>query len=149
MNRELRLAIVTFILLSIAAADMPASFYEAMGGMRNQDILCVKNYQAGASITEAYTDFESLEKDTQVVSRAPRDQTSYNAVLEASVNSNVVGNARLNWQSVSPIPSENGRHVVFSRNGDALTGAFSIQKFLQLWSNSTIMEARLDWLPCT
>ncbi len=139
----------SIILLSLAAADMPASFYQAMGSMKNQDILCVKNYQAGASFTEAYTDFESLEKDTQVVSRAPKDQTNYNAALEANINSKVIGNARLAWQSVSPIPSANGRHVVFSRNGDTLTGAFTIQKFLQLWSNSTILEARLDWLPCS
>ena len=149
MRRVLMLLVVTFILLSLAAADMPASFYQAMGNMKNQDILCVKNYQAGASFTEAYTDFESLDKDTQVVSRAPKYQTNYNAALEANINSKVIGNARLAWQSVSPIPSAKGRHVIFSRNGDTLTGAFTIQKFLQLWSNSTILESRLNWLPCS
>jgi hypothetical protein len=62
--------VVTFVLISLAAAEMPSSFYQAIGGMKNQDILCVKNYDAGASVTEAYKDFEHLDKDTKIGSRA-------------------------------------------------------------------------------
>ena len=51
MRQVLILMGVVFVLISLAASDMPESFYKAMAGMKNQDILCVKNYDAGASVT--------------------------------------------------------------------------------------------------
>jgi len=30
----------------------------------------------------------------------------------------------------------------------ALTGVFQIEKFIQLWGNSTCQEVSVDWLPC-
>ena len=80
---------VTIIAISFAAADMPFTFYQAMSNMKNQETLCVKNYDAGASITESYTNFEHLEKETKVVSRSYNtsnnelDTTRGNASLEA------------------------------------------------------------------
>ncbi len=131
-----------------ATAEMPATFYQAMNNMRTEDTLCVKNYDAGASITESYTDFEYLQKDTQVVSRSRRNSTD-NAMLEANINSEVIGNAHIAWQSVNPAANFWGRHIVLSRSAEDLTGVFSIAKFLQLWSNSTVEGTSIDWLPCS
>ncbi len=133
--------------LAIAAAEMPDAYYQAMSNMRTVDTLCVKNYNAGASVTESYTDFEYLHKETSIVSRS-RGNSTDNAVLEASINSVVIGNAHIAWQSINPAPNVWGRHVIFSRSAEDLTGVFSISKFLQLWSNSTVEGMSIDWLPC-
>ncbi len=141
------LAIAT-VLISLAVADMYSSYYQAMGNMKNEETLCVKNYQAGATITEAYTDFESLEKDTHVVSRTYNNRSDGNPVLEASINSHVVGRMHLAWQSRDVNPNIMGRHTVLSGRAEDLVGAFSIEDFIQLWANNTTGGLRLDWLPC-
>lgn len=90
---------IIFILISLAAADMPASFYQALNNMDTKNTLCIKNYDAGASVTESYTDFEHLDRVTEVVSRSSNtskngDDTSRgNASLEVNINSNFVGKA--------------------------------------------------------
>jgi hypothetical protein len=142
------------ITISLGVAEMPSSFYQALNNMANQDILCVKNYDAGVSVTEAYTNFEHLEKDTQVVSRSyntSRDEKDYtrgNASLEAHIDSSVIGNAHIAWQSQDLMPELKGRHAVYSRAADDVTGVFNIEKFIQLWSNSTLTDSNLEWLPC-
>jgi len=144
-----------FFLFSLAAADMPASFYQAMGNIRTEDTICVKNYDAGASVTESYKDFEHLDKETEVVSRSyntsnnEKDYTRGNASLEVNLNSNVIGKAHLAWQSQDIIPYYMGRHATYSRATEDLTGVFKIEKFIQLWSNSTLGSVSLDWLPCS
>jgi hypothetical protein len=135
-------------LISLAAADMYSSYYQALGNIRNENTLCVKNYQAGATITESYTDFESLEKDTQVVSRTYWDRSQGNPVLEASINSNVVGRIHLGWESRNATPNAMGRHAVITRSVEDAVGAFSVQNFIQLWGNNTTGAVSLDWLPC-
>jgi hypothetical protein len=145
--RKVQLFLVFVVVtVALAAAELPASFYEAMGTMKNENVLCVKNYNAGASITESYTDFESLDKDTVIVSRSGENNSS-NALLQASINSLVVGKAQLDWQSVNPYPDKKGRHAVLSRNTENLTGAFSIERFIQLASNISL-GGGLEWLPC-
>ena len=145
--RKVQLFLVFVVVtVALAAAELPASFYEAMGTMKNENVLCVKNYNAGASITESYTDFESLDKDTVIVSRSGENNSS-NALLQASINSQVVGKAQLDWQSVNPYPDKKGRHAVLSRNTENLTGAFSIERFIQLASNISL-GGGLEWLPC-
>lgn len=136
------------VLVSLAAADMYSSYYQALGNIRNENVLCVKNYQAGATITESYTDFESLEKETQVVSRTYRDGRQGNPVLEASINSNVVGRVHLAWESRNATPNAMGRHAVITRSAEDAVGAFSVQNFIQLWGNNTTGTVSLDWLPC-
>jgi hypothetical protein len=70
-----------------------SAFYQAISNMKNQEVLCVKNYDAGASFIESYTDFEHLDKDTRVVSRSyntsnnGKDFISGNASLEAHIDS--------------------------------------------------------------
>lgn len=157
----MRPAVVMFIMLaifflpSLTAADMPASFYQAMGNVGTEDTICVKNYDAGASFTESYKDFEHLDKETEVVSRSyntsrnEKDYTRGNASLEASLNSNVIGKAHIAWQSKDMKPYFMGRHPTYSLATEDLTGVFKIERFLQLWSNSTLGSVSLDWLPCS
>jgi hypothetical protein len=127
--------------------ELPASFNDAMGKMEDEYVLCVKNYQAGASITESYTDFESLDKNTMVVSSSGGNNSS-NAFLQANINSLVVGNARLVWQSINPILELSGRHSILGGNEENLTGAFSIERFILLAFNSTL-GGYSEWLPCS
>jgi hypothetical protein len=144
-----------FLLFSLAAAEMPASFYQAMSNVKTEDTLCVKNYDAGASVTESYKDFEHLEKETEVVSRSyntsnnGRDYTRGNASLEVNLNSNVIGKAHIAWQSKDMMPYYMGRHATYSLATEDLTGVFNIEKFIQLWSNSTLGSVSLNWLPCS
>jgi hypothetical protein len=145
-----------FLLFSLAAADMPDSFYQAMSNVKTEDTLCVKNYDAGASVTESYKDFEHLEKETQIVSRSyntsnsEKDYTRGNASLEVNINSNVIGKAHIAWQSKDTMPNFEikGRHVTYSRATEDLAGVFNIEKVIQLWSNSTLGSTSLEWLPC-
>ena len=146
---------IVFILISLAAADMPASFYQAMSNMDTKDILCIKNYDAGASVTESYTDFEHLDRETEVVSRSfntshnKNDNSRGNATLEVNINSNVIGNAHVAWQSRDVMPETVGRHAIYGLATEDLTGVFSIEKFILLWSNSTIGIVGPNWLPCS
>ena len=134
---------------------MPDSFYKAMSNMRTENTICVKNYDAGASFTESYRDFEHLERETEIESRSyntsgsQSDLTSGNASLEVRVRSNVQGKAHIAWQSRDILPDRMGRHATYSRASEDLTGVFNIEKFIQLWSNSTLGSTRTDWLPCS
>ncbi len=73
-------------------------------------------------------------------------------VLEANLNSNVIGVAHIGWLSRDPqanLPSSlKGRHAEYGRSVEDLTGVFSIEKFIQLWGNSTCGAISVDWLPC-
>ena len=145
-----------FLSFTLAAADMPASFYQAMSNVRTEDTICVKNYDAGASVIESYRDFEHLEKETEIISRSyntsnnnESDYTRGNASLEVNINSNVIGKAHVAWQSKELMPDFNGRHEKYGHFTEDLTGVFDIEKFIQLWSNSTLDSVKLNWLPCS
>ncbi len=141
------LIVAVSVAICLAAAEMPPSFYDAMGGMTTLDFLCVKNYDAGASITESYSDFQFLNKDTRIISRSAENRTN-GSILVASINSEVEGSAHLAWQSLDPDPDIQGRHAVFSRSEENLTGIFTIEKIIELSNNNTSGEAALGWLPC-
>jgi len=146
---------LVFILISLAYADTPASFYQAMNNMNTENTLCVKNYDAGASVTESYFDFEHLDKETEVTSRSlntsnnGNDNAAGNATLEVHLNSNVIGKAHVAWQSRDLMADIKGRHSAYSLATEDLTGVFSIEKFIQLWSNSTFGSVGPNWLPCS
>lgn len=148
MGKMLICMAFALILISFAAADMYSSYYQALANIRSEDTICVKNYQAGATITESYTDFESLEKETQVVSRTYKNPNQGNPVLEASINSNVVGTVHLAWESRNVTPNAYGRHAIITHSAEDATGAFTVQDFIQLWGNNTTGAVSLDWLPC-
>jgi hypothetical protein len=128
-----------------AQGEMPLSFTEAVNNDGQKDILSVKNYDAGASFAEEYTDIEHLERNTEINSRTISSAGS----LEASINSNVIGKARIAWQSTDPGVSIKGRHPLLGRSVEDLTGVFSIEKFIILWSGSRPGEISVDWLPCS
>ena len=71
-------------------------------------------------------------------------------VLEANLNSNVIGVAHIGWLSRDPSADNQlkGRHAEYGRSVEDLTGVFSIEKFIQLWGNSTCGAISVDWLPC-
>ncbi len=165
MRKEV-ICVLLLLLPGITSADMPLGFYMAMNNAEQKEVLCVKNYDTGATMTEAYTNFEHLDRNTEVRTgsgntgaddgESSKDMIGNGAVgangggfLEASINSNVVGNAHIAWQSVDPNPDSKGRHQIIGRSIEDLTGVFSIEKFIQLWGDSQPGEISVDWLPCS
>jgi hypothetical protein len=129
----------------------------------------VQNYRIGAVLTEMYTHAEHLQKTTEAKTRGYgilyRQNVPLNGaaalitdgcppcctgVLEANLNSNVIGVAHIGWISRDPEadPQLKGRHAEYGRSVEDLTGVFSIEKFIQLWGNSTCGAISVDWLPC-
>ena len=150
--------IIVVVLISSAHGELPLGFYSSMNNAGQKDVLSVRNYDSGAVLTEAYTNIEQLERNTQVSTKSyGMDGSGANpdcpgcnpGSLEASINSNVIGSAHIAWQSVDPDTTIKGRHPILGRSIEDLTGVFSIEKFIQLWSGSQPGEVSVDWLPCS
>ena len=131
---------------------MPVSYQTGSYDAKWVDKLCVQNYKIGAVMTEMYAHAEHLVRSTEVKTRGYGDcaVNCCTGVLEANVNSNVIGVAHVGWMSRDPVGSDalKGRHAEYGRSVDDLTGVFSINKFIQLWGNSTCQAISVDWLPC-
>jgi hypothetical protein len=133
---------------------MPVSYQTGTYDQKWVDKLCVQNYKIGAVLTEMYTHAEHLQKTTEVKTRGYNgdqlDVDCCTGVLEANLNSNVIGVAHIGWISRDPNadPQLKGRHAEYGRSVEDLTGVFSIEKFIQLWGNSTCGAVSVDWLPC-
>ena len=145
---------------------MPVSYQTGTYDQKWVEKLCVQNYKIGAVMTEMYSHAEHLQKTTEVKTRGygtynRMDPNKYiftscgcppccTGVLEANLNSNVIGVAHIGWISRDPQPSSalKGRHAEYGRSVEDLTGVFSIEKFIQLWGNSTCGAVSVDWLPC-
>jgi hypothetical protein len=133
---------------------MPVSYQTGTYDQKWVEKLCVQNYRIGAVLTEMYTHAEHLQKTTEVKTRAYGfnclDTACCTGVLEANLNSNVIGVAHIGWISRDPLAERNlkGRHAEYGRSVEDLTGVFSIEKFIQLWGNSTCGAISVDWLPC-
>jgi hypothetical protein len=146
---------------------MPVSYQTGTYDQKWTEKLCVQNYKIGAVLTEMYTHAESLQKTTMIRTRlygnisasakeafTTRGYTFPPAcctgVLEAHLNSEVIGVAHIGWLSKDPFASKDlkGRHAEYGRSVEDLTGVFSIEKFIQLWGNSTCGQTSVDWLPC-
>ena len=146
---------------------MPVSYQTGTYDQKWVEKLCVQNYRIGAVLTEMYTHAEHLQKTTEVKTRGyglvmndspgPGTYGSANGcppcctgVLEANLNSNVIGVAHIGWLSRDPAADNQlkGRHAEYGRSVEDLTGVFSIEKFIQLWGNSTCGAISVDWLPC-
>ena len=132
---------------------MPVSYQTGTYDQKWVEKLCVQNYRIGAVLTEMYTHAEHLQKTTEVKTRGYQNTCVDNCctgVLEANLNSNVIGVAHIGWISRDPEPSRllKGRHAEYGRSVEDLTGVFSIEKFIQLWGNSTCGAISVDWLPC-
>jgi hypothetical protein len=150
----LGLIMISALMIANAADDMPIGFYNSMNNQKYRDVLFVKNYDAGASVTESYNDAEHLEERTNIetssagASCKSAGPCSGSGLLEASINSNVIGQAHIAWQSFDPRADAKGRHSILGRSIEDLTGVFSIQKFILLWANSTPGEISVDWMSC-
>ena len=145
---------------------MPVSYQTGTYDQKWVEKLCVQNYRIGAVLTEMYTHAEHLQKTTEVKTRSygfcpycltdayhegyTLDKDCCTGVLEANLNSNVIGVAHIGWISRDPAPNKllKGRHAEYGRSVEDLTGVFAIQKFIQLWGNSTCGAISVDWLPC-
>jgi hypothetical protein len=132
---------------------MPVSYQTGTYDQKWVEKLCVQNYRIGAVLTEMYTHAEHLQKTTEVKTRGYGNTTVNNCctgVLEANLNSNVIGVAHIGWISRDPLADNQlkGRHAEYGRSVEDLTGVFSIEKFIQLWGNSTCGAISVDWLPC-
>ncbi|MGB9902426.1 hypothetical protein [Methanothrix sp.] len=132
---------------------MPVSYQTGTYDQKWIEKLCVQNYRIGAVVTEMYTHAEHLQKNTEVKTRLYGKQLQTaccTGVLEANFNSNVIGVAHIGWMSREPMAEAivKGRHVEYGRSVEDLTGVFSIEKFIQLWGNSTCGAISVDWLPC-
>ena len=133
---------------------MPVSYQTGTYDQKWVEKLCVQNYKIGAVLTEMYSHAEHLQKTTEVKTRGYQnncpDMNCCTGVLEANLNSNVIGVAHIGWISRDPMPSTllKGRHAEYGRSVEDLTGVFSIEKFIQLWGNSTCGAVSVDWLPC-
>jgi hypothetical protein len=157
--RKLICLMIAAMALISGVQGMPQDFAEAMNNAGQKDILTVKNYDTGALLTESYAGIEHLERNTQVNTRSygtDSDASDGNGGagspaggLKASINSNVIGKAHIAWQSFDPVISSKGRHLLMGRSVEDLTGVFSIEKFIQLWSGSRPGEISVDWLPCS
>ena len=131
---------------------MPVSYQTGTYDQKWVEKLCVQNYKIGAVLTEMYSHAEHLQKTTEVKTRGYQNTCNEccTGVLEANLNSNVIGVAHIGWLSRDPMPSASlkGRHAEYGRSVEDLTGVFSIEKFIQLWGNSTCGAISVDWLPC-
>ena len=145
---------------------MPVSYQTGTYDQKWVEKLCVQNYRIGAVLTEMYTHAEHLQKTTEVKTRGYGISATAGAtaadgtdgscpacctgVLEANLNSNVIGVAHIGWISRDPMADGQlkGRHAEYGRSVEDLTGVFSIEKFIQLWGNSTCGAISVDWLPC-
>jgi hypothetical protein len=130
---------------------MPVSYQTGTYDQKWIDKLCVQNYRIGAVMTEMYTHAEHLQKTSEVKTRTYGDElpnACCTGVLEANINANVIGVAHIGWLSRDPNTNSKGRHTEWGRSVEDLTGVFSIEKFIQLWGNSTCGSISVDWLPC-
>jgi len=150
VEKSICLLIAVAALIQAVGAEMPVEFTQAMNNGHQMDSLAVMNYDSGATLTEEYSDVERLERETQVRTGGYDipSSASGRGGLEASINSNVIGKAHIGWQSYDPVPDSKGQHQLLGRSVEDLTGVFSIEKFIQLWSNSSPGEISVDWLPC-
>lgn len=149
IQRLICLAASLVILASIGMAEIPSNLVAAQSDQGQRDALYVRNYDTGASFTEAYSQVERLSRNTQVTTRSFGTDSVLGGGLEASINSQVIGRAHIAWQSSDPGTMVHGRHPLTGRSVEDLTGIFSIEKFISLWSDSPPGDISVDWLPCS
>jgi len=109
-----------------------------------KDILCAKNYDAGAQVSEAYTQAEHLQRTTDI---SEMGNASGNYLI-AHVNSNVIGNAHVGWSSNQNATDSFGRFIHIGKSTEDLTGVFTIEKYIELLQNSSDPSDGIDWMPC-
>lgn len=133
------------IVLFLAFVGLSSSFpvpvnYAAGQDPRFSESLFIVS--GGSALSESYTSVERLERFTEVrTSYSGAVSPQQSGILEANIRSNVIGSAHIGWLSADS-------RGVYGRSIEDLTGVFSIEKFIQLWNNSTAGEISVDWMPC-
>jgi hypothetical protein len=133
---------------------MPVSYQTGNYDSKWIEKLCVQNYRIGGVLTEMYTHAESLQKSEEVKTRAYGDNLvtpCCTGVLEANIKASVIGVAHIGWLSKDPQANAKelkGRHAEYGRSVEDLTGVFQVEKFIQLYGNSTCGDISVDWLSC-
>jgi len=122
----------------------PTSYQTGTYDRKWSDTLCVKNYDAGAVLTESYYQAEHLQKSTEIGSMG---NLSANG-LQAQISSKVIGSARIGWSSRETEPGETGRFIQIGRSREDLIGVFSIDKYIEIMQNSTNLGLSTQWLSC-
>src|SRR5574344_1414302 len=100
---------------------MPVSYQTGNFDAKWVDKLCVQNYKIGAVMTEMYSHAEHLQRSTEVKTRGYQNSCVVNCctgVLEANINSNIIGVAHVGWMSRDPMGSDalKGRHAEYGRS---------------------------------
>ena len=132
---------------------MPVSYQTGTYDQKWVDKLCVQNYKIGAVLTEMYTHAEHLQKTTEVKTRGYNNQ-SVTPLLHRRTGGQFEQQRHRCCPHRLDLPGPNrghqlkGRHAEYGRSVEDLTGVFSIEKFIQLWGNSTCGAISVDWLPC-
>ena len=102
---------------------MPVSYQTGTYDQKWVEKLCVQNYRIGAVLTEMYTHAEHLQKTTEVkTSGYGNANTGWHCscpacctgVLEANLNSNVIGVAHIGWISRDPWLTISSRAAMLS-----------------------------------
>jgi hypothetical protein len=113
---------------------MPISYQTGQYDAKWVDKLCIQNYRIGAVMTEMYSHAEHLQKTTEVKTRGYDDSCVENCctgVLEANLNSNVIGVAHIGGFQGSPSQqAAQGPHAEYGRSVDDMTGVFAVVKFI-------------------
>ncbi|MDD4653677.1 MAG: hypothetical protein PHQ34_15755, partial [Methanothrix sp.] len=111
---------------------MPVSYQTGTYDQKWVEKLCIQNYRIGAVLTEMYTHAEHLQKTTEAKTRSypiycgdisgpgrcKLDSPCCTGVLEANLNSNVIGVAHIGWISRDPTADSQlkGRHAEYGRS---------------------------------
>lgn len=136
-------------LISLATLTMPL-FAATLYNQKWNSLVCVKSYSAGALLTNDYSSAERLVESTSIEasSNGPGCPSGMPAGINADLRANVSGKLHSVSESAAVTADNNGRHVVSSHNIQDVSGIFTVDRFIQLWSNSTVGSVSIDWLPC-
>lgn len=143
------ISLIILAMISITSLTTPVSTAIQYAQKWNSDI-CVKSYSEGALLINDYNSAERLAEYTSVEARSSGTGCASNgpAGITAELSANVSGRLHSVSESIDAIPDNKGRHAVLSRNIQDVAGIFTVDRFIQLWSNSTVGSVSIDWLPC-
>ncbi len=149
MNRMLELILLIIMSLAAIALIIPPPAAIQYDQKWNSQV-CVKSYSEGALLINDYSSAEYLSEFTSIGANSKSGGCSLNgtAGIKAELLANVSGKLHSVSESVDAAADNKGRHTVLSRNVQDVSGIFTVDRFIQLWSNSTAGSVSLDWMPC-
>lgn len=143
------ISLIILALTSIAAlTTLPASATEFASKWDSQ--IFVKSYSEGALLINDYSSADRLMENTSIEASSNGSGCSScgPAGIRAVLSANVSGNLHSVSESAESAADNKSRHAILSRNVQDAAGIFTVDRFIQLLSNSTAGSASIDWLPC-